>query len=157
VKYDPFDITVAYAYVNKKWVKCSSGYLQELQGHSVRELMIATTELKKLNEIQNRQFSEITGKKLAQFFASVEKEEVALSSPCREAKKAVLAQRRRDLEVKQVHALIEGDSVEQDPDSSLNFLEESLSNETESLARPAEYLPLENDDDFENCQPLEEW
>ena len=155
VKYDPFDITVAYAYLNKEWVKCSSGYIQELQGHSVRELMIATTELKKLNQIQNRQFSEITGKKLAQFFTSVEKEEVALSAPGREAKKAVLAQRRRDLEVKQVHTLIEGDSVEQDTDYSLNLLEESLSNESESLPLPTESIQL--DDDFEIFQPLEEW
>jgi len=122
VKYDPFDITVAYAYVNKEWVKCSSGYLQELQGHSVREVMTATAELKKLNQIQNQQFGEITGKKLAQFFASLEKEEVALSLPRREAKKAVLAQRKRDLEVKQVHTLIDGDSVEQDTDSALLHL-----------------------------------
>jgi hypothetical protein len=35
--------------------------------------MIAAAELRKLNTIQNRQFSEITGKKLAQFFVSVEK------------------------------------------------------------------------------------
>jgi hypothetical protein len=34
--------------------------------------MSASAELKKLNQIQNRQFGEITGKKLAQFFASVE-------------------------------------------------------------------------------------
>jgi hypothetical protein len=87
----------------------------------------------------------------------VEKEEVALSPPGREAKKAVLAQRRRDLEVKQVHALIEGDSVEQEPDSSLNLLEESLSNESESLPLPTESIPLDDDDDFENFQPLEEW
>ncbi len=157
VKYEPFDITVAYAYVNKEWVKCSSGYLQELQGHSVRELMIATAELKKLNESQNRQFTEITGKKLAQFFASVEKEEVALSPPCRDAKKAVLAQRKRDLEVKPIHALIDGDSVEQDTDSSLNLLEESKSYESESLSLPTESIPLDDDDDFENFRPLEEW
>ncbi|MBD1897731.1 DDE-type integrase/transposase/recombinase [Coleofasciculus sp. FACHB-129] len=158
VKYDPFDITVAYAYVNKEWVKCSSGYIEELKGHSVRELMIATTELKKLNQIQNRKFSKITGKKLAQFFASVEKEEIALSPPGREAKKAVLAQRRRDLEVKQVHALIDGDSVEQSPDSSLNHLEESFSNDSENLPLPADYLPVEDDDDdFDDFQPLEEW
>jgi hypothetical protein len=157
VKYDPFDITVAYAYVNKEWVKCSSGYLQELQGHSVRELMIATAELKKLNQIQNRQFGEITGKKLAQFFACVEKEEVALSPPWREAKKAVLAQRKRDLEVKPVHTLIDGDSVEQDTDSSVDHLEESRSYERECLPLPTESISLDDDDDFENFQPLEEW
>jgi transposase InsO family protein len=158
VKYDPFDITVAYAYVNKQWVKCSSGYLQELQGHSERELMIATAELKKLNEIQNRQFSEITGKKLAQFLVSVEKEEVALSPQRREAKKAVLEQRKRDLEVKQVHALIDGNSVEQDTDSSVDHLEEPKSYESESLPLPTESILLDDeDDDFENFQPLEEW
>jgi putative transposase len=158
VKYDPFDITVAYAYVNKQWVKCSSGYLQELQGHSVRELMIATAELKKLNQIQNRQFSEITGKTLAQFLVSVEKEEIALSSPRKEAKKAVLAQRWRDLELKQVHTLIDGDYVEQDTDSSVDRLEEPKSYESECLPLPTESILLDDeDDDFENFQPLEEW
>ncbi len=87
----------------------------------------------------------------------MEKEEVALSPPCTEAKKAVLAQRKRDLEVKPVHALIEGDSVEQDTDSSLNLLGESLSYETESFLSPTEPIPLDDDNDLENCQPLEEW
>jgi hypothetical protein len=88
----------------------------------------------------------------------VEKEEVALSPPWREAKKAVLEQRKRDLEVKQVHALIDGDSVEQDTDSSVDHLEESQSYESESLPLPTESILLDDeDDDFENFQPLEEW
>jgi hypothetical protein len=159
VKYDPFDISVAYAYIakDKEWVKCSCGYLQELQGRSERELMIAAAELRKLNTIQNRQFSEITGKKLAQFFVSVEKEEIALTPPWREAKKAVLTQHQRDVELKQVHALIEGKLLEADADDSLCF-EDSLADETERFVESAEeFTDLANKSTDDSYQPMEVW
>jgi hypothetical protein len=41
--------------------------------------------------------------------------------------------------------------------SSLNLLEESKSYESESLTLPTESISLDDDDDFENFQPLEEW
>ena len=159
VKYDPFDISVAYAYIakDKEWVKCSCGYLQELQGRSERELMIAAAELRKLNTIQNRQFIEITGKKLAQFFVSVEKEEIALTPPWREAKKAVLTQHQRDVELKQVHALIEGKLLEADADDSLCF-EDSLADETERFVESAEHFTDLANKSTDDCyQPMEVW
>jgi hypothetical protein len=47
--------------------------------------------------------------------------------------------------------------VEQDTDSSVDHLEEPKSYESESLPLPTESIPLDDDDDFENFQPLEEW
>ena len=133
VKYDPFDISVAYAYVNDEWVKCSSGYLKELQGRSERELAIAAAELRKLNQIQHRQFGEITGKKLAQFFTTIEKEEAALSLPWREAKKAVLKQHLRDVELNQVRARIEGNSLEEDT-FELSKIQEQVPDESNNAS-----------------------
>jgi hypothetical protein len=159
VKYDPFDISVAYAYIDKdkEWVKCSCGYLQELQGRSERELIIAAAELRKLNKIQNRQFSEITGRKLAQFFVSVEKEEIALTPPWREAKKAVLTQHQRDIELKQVHALIEGELLEADADNSSCF-EDFLADDTEHFVEPAEdFTDLANKTTNHSYKPMEVW
>jgi hypothetical protein len=119
--------------------------------------MIAAAELRKLNTIQNRQFSEITGKKLAQFFVSVEKEEIALTPPWREAKKAVLTQHQRDVELKQVHALIEGKLLEADADDSLCF-EDSLADETERFVESAEHFTDLANKSTDDCyQPMEVW
>ena len=47
VRYDPFDIGTAYAYVHGRWVKCLSEYHLQLRGHSERELQLASAELHK--------------------------------------------------------------------------------------------------------------
>ncbi|BAT53461.1 Integrase catalytic region [Nostoc sp. NIES-3756] len=159
VKYDPFDITQAYAYINGEWVKCHSLYLRELEGHSERELMIAAAELKKLNRIQNKQFSDITGKKLAEFFRRIEMEEAALAPPWLEAKKAVLQQRLRDSELKQVHAQIEGKIDESETITSTN-VENSAFIKAEHLTKQfTESSQQELDDEnlVESFEPLEEW
>lgn len=158
VKYDPFDITVAYAYANGEWVKCHSGYIQELHGRSQRELMTAAAELKKLNQLQNRQFNDITGKKLAQFFSRIKLEEVALTPPWREAKRTVQAQHLQDAELKQVHAQIEGKSFESIPDDDLDF-DTPIAGKTE-IPFVASIEPFDSEvEDNENSsfEPLEEW
>ena len=112
VKYDPFDITVAYAYVQGEWVKCFSRYLWELSGHSVRELMIAASELRKLNKIHFQKFGEITARKLVAFFKRIEMKEALLTPPWLSAKKAIEQQRIKDAELKQVISIVEGKSIE---------------------------------------------
>ncbi len=158
VKYEPFDISVAYAYVNGEWVKCRSNYLRELQGRSERELMIATAEMKKLNQLQNKQFNDITGKKLAKFFCRIEMEEAALTPSWREAKKAIQAQQKRDAELKLVHALIEGESIEPDTNGSVG-VEAAIVEEVPTLTIPPELCEPEVDDDEDDdiFVPLEVW
>jgi putative transposase len=46
VRYDPFDITTAYAQIEGEWVTCRSPFAQ-LEGHTERELHVATEELRK--------------------------------------------------------------------------------------------------------------
>ncbi|MBH8578326.1 DDE-type integrase/transposase/recombinase [Nostocaceae cyanobacterium CENA369] len=158
VKYDPFDITVAYAYFDGEWNKCHSRYLRELQGHSERELMIAATELKKLNQLQNKTFNDITGKKLAEFFTRIEMEEAALTPAWRNAKKSIQTQRQKDAELKQVHAQLEGKFIEHEQHDLLS-IEATVALSTATVAEQliTTLIPKFEDDIEEIYEPLEEW
>jgi len=46
VRYDPFDAGIAYAFVHRQWVQCYSEHYPILKGHSEREMMLATEELR---------------------------------------------------------------------------------------------------------------
>jgi putative transposase len=91
VRYDPFDIGTAYAYVQGRWVKCQSEYYLQLHGHSERELQLASAELRKRYQ-NHRGESSITAKRLADLLASAG------------AYEAVLTQRLHDLEARDVFA-----------------------------------------------------
>jgi putative transposase len=95
VRYDPFDIGTAYAYVQGRWVPCISQYYLQFKGHSERELLLATAELRKRRQNQAKELS-ITGKRLAEFLASAETHEV------------VLTQRLQDVEAQDVFAQMGG-------------------------------------------------
>jgi putative transposase len=87
IRYDPFDVGTAYAFVDGQWVECHSEYSPILRGHSEREIHLASEELRKRCQNHSRQF-EITAKRLAEFLESVEVEE------------KVLIQRLSDLETR---------------------------------------------------------
>ncbi len=157
VKYDPFDITVAYAYVQGEWVKCFSRYLWELSEHSVRELMIAACELKKLNKIHFQKFGEITAKKLVAFFKRIEMKEALLTPPWLSAKKAIEQQRLKDAELKQVIAIVEGKSIEVEHKDSPNFsaFRDEQQPILSSVSTEVKYIAQETVN--ETFEPLEEW
>jgi len=87
IRYDPFDVGTAYAFVDGQWVECHSEYYSVLRGHSEREIHLASEELRQRRHNHSRQF-EITAKRLAEFLESVEVEE------------KVLIQRLSDLETR---------------------------------------------------------
>jgi putative transposase len=93
VRFDPFDIGVAYAYVQQRWVQCQSEYYSVLRGHSERELLLASAEIRRARQ-QHQQRATVTGARLAEFLANVQ------------AHEAVLVQRWRDLEARQVFEVI---------------------------------------------------
>jgi putative transposase len=74
VRYDPFDIGTAYAYVKNQWIKCESQYYTTFQNCSEKELRIATEELRKQRQNHSGQ-SAISAKKLAAFLAEAESQE----------------------------------------------------------------------------------
>ncbi|MDF0556349.1 transposase family protein, partial [Kamptonema sp. UHCC 0994] len=95
IRYDPFDAGIAYAFVRGQWVECVSQYYSEFQGRSEKELKLASIELRKHQQNHAGQ-SKISAKKLAEFLATVEAQEV------------LLEQRSHDIEVREVFRLIEG-------------------------------------------------
>jgi len=70
VRYDPFDIGTAYAYVQGRWVQCRSEHYLQLRGHSERERDLASSELRKQHQNHRREAT-ITAKRLADFLADV--------------------------------------------------------------------------------------
>ena len=95
VRYDPFDIGTAYAFVQGRWVPCISEYYLQFKGHSERELLLATAELRKRRQNHAKE-SSITAKRLAEFLASAQAHEV------------VLLQRLQDVEAQDVFAQMGG-------------------------------------------------
>ena len=103
VRYDPYDVGVAYAYVGKHWVTCCSEHYAVFRGRSEREMMLAAAELRRRLRDHSRN-TQLTARKLADFVASVEAEEV------------LLLQRLRDTETKQVNQAVDGHPVELEND-----------------------------------------
>lgn len=77
VRYDPFDVGTAYAFVDKEWTDCHSEYFAVFHGRSEKEIMLATEELRNLMQHRSGEFS-VTSRKLAEFLESVQAEEVLL-------------------------------------------------------------------------------
>ena len=67
VRYDPFDASVAYVYIHKRWVKCTSQHRDALAGRSEKELRIAAQELRR-SRTNLRIRQSLTAKDLALFF-----------------------------------------------------------------------------------------
>lgn len=100
VRYDPYDMGVAYAYVKKQWVTCISQHYSSFTGHSEREIMLISEELRKQYKNHSKQFV-ITASSLAVFLSQAEQEE------------RVLLQRLRDLEAKDILGVIDSRTVPQ--------------------------------------------
>lgn len=94
IRYDPFDVGIAYAYVRGQWLQCISEYYAILKGRSEKEIWLATTELQKRFSNHHQKF-QVRAKKLAEFISTAEAEEV------------LLAQRLRDNQGKEVFKVID--------------------------------------------------
>lgn len=94
VKYDPFDAGIAYAFVGGQWVQCICQNYADFRGRSEKELRLASIELHKRQQNHARQ-STISALKLATFLNSLE------------AQEALLVQRLRDAEARDVFEVIE--------------------------------------------------
>src|SRR5260370_13359740 len=77
VRYDPFDIGVAYAFVQGNWAKCLSEHYLQLRGHTEREVQIASAEMRKSQQYHRRGAS-VTSKRFADVLASTEAPQVVL-------------------------------------------------------------------------------
>jgi putative transposase len=140
LRFDPFDISHIYAYVHNHWVECiTSSYYGQLHGHSEREIMLASAELREQNRDSHVR-TPIDAQRLAEFLAKIE------------AHEAVLLQRQRDIENQVVlyhieHNRTQGAEVPQP--ASMSPLRQS--NGTERLA--SRFAPV----DLTTLQVYEEY
>jgi putative transposase len=96
VRYDPFDVSVGFAYIDGKWRKCITPY-NELAGCSERELQLLTAELRKRNRLlSGKEHIELTQKQLAVFRR--ENSEI----------ETLLRQQRHDRETRAALVVLEG-------------------------------------------------
>jgi putative transposase len=91
VRYDPFDVGTACAFINGSWSECHSEYHNAFQGHSEKEVRAAAEEIRKRWKNQSQRFP-VTARRLAQLLETAE------------TKEEVLAQRLRDLEARRAQA-----------------------------------------------------
>jgi transposase InsO family protein len=89
VRYDPFDAGAAYAFVQRQWLQCHSDCYGTLKGRSEREIMLATTELRRKHQNHSTGFT-ITARHLAEFLQSVEAEETLLTQRLRDREHRVI-------------------------------------------------------------------
>ena len=96
VRYDPFNVSVGYAYIDGRWRTCDCPYT-EFAGCSERELQLLTEELRKRNHLYTaRSHIEVTQKQLAAF----RRENADIET--------ILRQQRHDRETRAALVVLEG-------------------------------------------------
>lgn len=95
VRYDPFDVSIGYAYIDGKWRECKCP-IDEFVGCSERELSILSEELRMRKRVlYGREQVEITQKQLAEFRRRAES-------------KQALLQQQKDRETRAAFEVLEG-------------------------------------------------
>ena len=130
VRYDPFNVSVGYAYIDHRWRKCDCPYT-EFTGCSERELQLLAEELRQRNRITSgREQTELTQKQLATF----RRDNVEIET--------ILRQQRHDRETRAALAVLEGGkkaTIERNPAEESGEQKESAPE-----AQPKKNNPYEN-------------
>jgi hypothetical protein len=95
VRYDPFDMGIAYVYVQGQWIQCISEFRAVFAGRSEREIDLATKALRKRYQDSMQRYT-MSSSLLAGFLTSMEAEDL------------LLQQRLHDMEAKGILANING-------------------------------------------------
>lgn len=90
VRYDPFDMGTAYAFVQGQWVRCISEHYALLQGRTEKEVRYASQELRR----QKQQYAK---------HITVRAKEIAVFLESSEAQEALQLQRLHDMAVTDIH------------------------------------------------------
>lgn len=106
IRYAPFDMGTAYAYVKGHWVRCISEYYKSFHERSEREVNLASLQLRRSNQ-KHAQRVTLSAKEKAMYLEGTE------------AKEALLLQRLHDLVRQDVCSLIEGKPTLQSHQTSL--------------------------------------
>jgi putative transposase len=106
VRYDPYDMGVAWAYVRGRWVECHSQFYSEMKGRTEKEVKVATVLMRQKMRLHSKGRMTVTATKLARFLRNVEGDE------------GMLLQRLRDCESRYVHEHHGSDAFAENPEVS---------------------------------------
>ena len=99
VRYEPFDMSVVYAFVEGQWLECVADNFAQVHGRSEREWQLILEEWRQQQRQHGQKRVRVNGALLAQFLEAIAAEE------------QVLMQRQRDLEGHAIRAAICGTPV----------------------------------------------
>lgn len=142
IRYDPFNVGIAYAYVRGQWVECISQYYADFQGHTEKELKLASSELRKRNQNHTKN-NKISAKKLANFLASAE------------AQEALFKQRTNDLETQQVLQIVEGKVKPLSQHKNQTIQQQEVESKSPSSSITVEFKEVKEPEFVENEAPEE--
>ncbi len=106
VRYDPFDMSIAYAFVDGQWLTCTADAFLQVQGRSEREWDLLLDEWREQQRQHHRKRVSVDSARLAAFLREVQTEETLLS------------QQQRDLEGASIREAIVGPSKLAPPQAS---------------------------------------
>ncbi|WP_161601765.1 Mu transposase C-terminal domain-containing protein [Robertmurraya massiliosenegalensis] len=95
VRYDPFNMGIAYAYINNYWAELTSEHYAVLENRTEKEIKMVTSELRKRKKLLGLK-KDISSSQIVDFMESVEEHEV------------LMKQRLRDKAVKNSLTVIDG-------------------------------------------------
>ncbi|MBD2616471.1 DDE-type integrase/transposase/recombinase [Nostoc punctiforme FACHB-252] len=108
IRYDPFDMGTAYAYVKGRWIRCISEYYKSFQNRSEKEVNIASTQLRRKRQKHTQRLT-LSAQEKATYLEGTE------------AQETLLLQRLHDLAQQDVWVLIEKNSVIESKSSKHNY------------------------------------
>lgn len=73
VRYDPFNIGIVYAYVNKVWIKCISEHYPLLKSLTEKELKYITSEIRRQKKIHSKNYT-ISAQIIARFIDELDED-----------------------------------------------------------------------------------
>jgi transposase InsO family protein len=129
VRYDPWNMGVAYAFVSGVWQECLSDYYQILQGKTEKEMQIAASEMRKTMKDSDRRL-EFSAGKYVKFKQSTK------------ASENLLKQSMKDKELGKVHASINQDiSLANNTDAKISAKSAEIQDEITD-AKPNVVVPF---------------
>lgn len=74
VRFDPFDLGIAYVFIKRKWIKCISQYYSLFKGRTESELKVISNEIRKRHQSHSKNFN-INAKLIAMYISQMEEVE----------------------------------------------------------------------------------
>jgi len=102
VRYDPFDISIAYVHIRDRWVRCTSDHYTTFQYCTERQLKIISREIRRKDSKLLKGRS-LTAKQFADFITGAERVQTDLARGL-----LLLRQRMRDREIAPLFRVING-------------------------------------------------